>query len=441
MKETYHPNNWKNKKALQQPSYPDGKITNQVLKQLKTMPHLVTSQEINSLKTYIAQAQNGERFLLQGGDCAEAFADCNTANITNKLKILLQMSLIMLHGMRKPIIRVGRMAGQFAKPRSSDTETIDNTTLPSYRGDIINSAEFTEQARVADPNRLLQAYHHSAATLNLIRALTQSGFADLHHPEYWNIQFAKENSQTKKYQKIVKKIADSIDFCNLVDNTSSEKFSTVEFFTSHEALLLPYEAALTSQVNHKWYNLGTHFPWIGMRTGQIDGAHIDYLRGIENPIGIKVGPTATKEWVVDILNALNPNNEPGKITLIHRFGYKQIQQLLPDLINTVKSTNKTVLWSCDPMHGNTETTNTGIKTRHFDNILAELNQAFEIHTQNNSFLGAVHFEMTGENVTECIGGSSDIKADELENCYTTQCDPRLNYQQALELALLIAHED
>ena len=440
MKKAYRPNNWKTKIALQQASYPDQQEADEVLASLQTMPHLVTAQEINNLKSAIAEAQQGKRFLLQGGDCAEAFSDCNAANITNKLKILLQMSLIMLHGMRKPIIRVGRIAGQFAKPRSSDTETIDGVTLPSYRGDIINSSEFTEQARVANPQKLLQAYHHSAASLNFIRALTQSGFADLHHPEYWKIQFEKENKQTKKYHEIVNKIADSIDFCNLIDNTSSEKFSTVEFFTSHEALLLSYEAALTTQINNKWYNLGTHFPWIGMRTGQIDGAHIDYLRGIDNPIGIKIGPSASKEWVTEMLNILNPNNEPGKITLIHRFGHKKIQELLPNLIDTVRATNKTVLWSCDPMHGNTEATETGIKTRRFDNILAELQQAFEIHEQNSSFLGAVHFEMTGENVTECIGGSSDITADELEKCYTTQCDPRLNYQQALELALLIAHK-
>lgn len=440
MTNLYDPNNWKNKTALQQPSYPDKNKADQALNQLRTLPHLVTSQEIDLLKKYISQAQRGERFLLQGGDCAEAFSDCTSSNITNKLKILLQMSLIMLHGMRKPITRIGRMAGQFAKPRSSDTETVDGITLPSYRGDIINNAEFTEKARTADPDRLLQAYYHSAATLNYIRALTQSGFADLHHPEYWNIQFAKENAHTKKYHQIVKKIADAIDFCSLVDSTSSEKFSTVDFFISHEALLLAYESALTTQINNKYYNLGTHFPWIGMRTGQINGAHMDYLKGIENPIGIKIGPTATQEWLLEVLNTLNPNNDPGKIMLIHRFGSEKIATLLPKFIETIKQHKKTVLWSCDPMHGNTKTTDTGIKTRYFDQILSELKQSFNIHEQNNSILGAVHFEMTGENVTECVGGSSDIKTNNLTDCYTSQCDPRLNYQQALELALLIAHE-
>lgn len=434
---SWHPALWQKKPYAHQTIYPSATALENTLTQLAELPPLVTPLEIESLKTQLGEAAQGQRFLLQGGDCAESFADCNAMAITNKLKILLQMSLILLHGLRKPVTRVGRMAGQYAKPRSAETETQNNVTLPSYKGDLINRAPFTEADRTPDPLQMIAGYNFSALTLNYIRALVDGGFADLMHPEYWQLDFVKHSPLAEEYQAMVNSLRDSLDFFQAIAGLQMANLHRVDFFTSHEALQLHYEQALTRQVEDKWYNLSTHFPWIGMRTAALDGAHIEYIRGISNPIGVKVGPNMTKSWLTELVETLNPNNEPGRLTLIHRMGAKKIKDFLPDFIETVKSTGITVLWSCDPMHGNTETTQDGIKTRRFDDILSELQQAFAIHHQMNSYLGGVHIELTGENVTECTGGARGLSDEDLKHAYTTLCDPRLNYEQALEMTMLI----
>jgi 3-deoxy-7-phosphoheptulonate synthase len=350
------------------------------------------------------------------------------------------MSLVLFSGYRRPVIRVGRFAGQFAKPRSSDMETRDGVTLPSYRGDLINRSEFTEAARVPDPTLLLRGYERAGLMLNFIRALAEGGFADLHHPEYWDLGFFTHSPKADEYHKIVDAIGQAITLMESIAGRSIDALNRVEFYTSHEGLHLPYEQAQTRQVPRRegWYNLTTHYPWIGDRTRDLDGAHIEYFRGIENPIGVKVGPTMSPGELVDLVNVLNPNDEPGRLTLIHRFGAEKIVDGLPPLIKAVQQTGKTVLWCCDPMHGNTESTKNGFKTRSFDNILKELEQAFAIHKSAGSILGGVHFELTGENVTECIGGARGLSEDDLQTAYKSEVDPRLNYEQAMEMALKIA---
>jgi len=378
---------------------------------------------------------------LQGGDCAESFNDCRPEIITNKLKILLQMSLILLHGMRKPIIRIGRIAGQYAKPRSSDNETINGVTLPSYRGDLVNLPDFNEESRTPNPKLLLQGYSCAAMTLNFIRALLDGGFADLHHPQRWDLGFVEHSAQADEYHTIVRSIADSLDFLESIDGLRNSNLNKVDFYTSHEALHLHYEEALTRKLNDgNWYNLSTHLPWVGMRTAKTNSAHLEFLRGVQNPIGIKVGPSATKEWLTDVLQILNPNHEEGRILLISRMGANEINSRLPALIETVKSIGTPVTWSCDPMHGNTETTPEGIKTRHFDNILSELIQALKIHREMDSYLGGVHFELTGDNVTECIGGARGLLAHDLKDAYHSLVDPRLNYEQSLEMAIQLSKQ-
>jgi len=437
----WSPTTWQNRPAAQQPSYPDAAALQQVIDQLAHLPPLVTSWEIEALKSQLAEAAQGKRFLLQGGDCAETFAECDSGTIANKLKILLQMSLVLVHGTRKRIIRVGRFAGQYAKPRSSDTETIDGVTLPSYRGDSVNRWEFTEEARTPDPQLLLRAYERAALTINFIRSLIDGGFADLHHPEYWDLDFMRHSPRAAEYQRIVESIGDSLHFMETLAGVSVSEMNRVDFFASHEGLHLLYEQAQTRQVPHRrgWWNLSTHFPWIGMRTATLDGAHVEYFRGLRNPIGVKVGPITTPEVLRDLLEVLHPNDEPGRLTLIHRFGAHDIAKHLPGLIDVVCDSGKTVLWCCDPMHGNTEKTSDGVKTRKFDHILAELEQAFEIHKDKGSTLGGVHVEVTGDNVTECTGGARGLNDADLRRAYRTQVDPRLNYEQALELAMLIAH--
>ncbi|KTD82623.1 3-deoxy-7-phosphoheptulonate synthase class II [Legionella waltersii] len=439
--QAWSPTTWQTFSYLQAAHYADEEQLDKVVNQLRLVPPLVTSGEVKRLKGEIARAGRGEAFILQGGDCAESFNDCRPDVISNKLKILLQMSLILIYGLRKPIIRIGRIAGQYAKPRSSDFETIDGVTLPSYRGDIVNSPEFTEAAREPNPKLLLQAYSCSAMTLNFIRALLDGGFADLQYPQRWDLGFVEHSTQKNEYQHIVHSIGDALEFLKAIDGLSSSNISKVDFYTSHEALHLHYEQALTRQLKDGlWYNLSTHLPWIGMRTAQADSAHLEFLRGVQNPIGIKVGPSATAEWLKEVLHTANPQKEEGRVVLYTRLGAKSIEKLLPPLVETVKKTKIPVTWSCDPMHGNTETTSDGTKTRHFDNILFELKQALEIHRSMDSYLGGVHFELTGDNVTECIGGARGLAADDLKTAYHSLVDPRLNYEQSLEMAIQLSHQ-
>jgi len=438
----WSPTSWQQRPALQQANYPSASALNQVIEQLGELPPLVTSWEIEALKSQLAAAQRGEAFLLQGGDCAENFDDCSSPVITNKLKILLQMSLVLIHGLNRKVIRVGRIAGQYAKPRSADTDTRDGVTLPSYRGDLINAPGFTAAERIPEPLRLLRGYGRAAMTLNFIRALSDCGFADLHHPENWDLDFVKHSAQAGEYQRVVSNLAHSLQFMETLGGERNPEINRVQFFTSHEGLHLHYEQALTRPVPNRpgYYNLSTHLPWIGFRTAGIDRAHVEYFRGISNPVGVKVGAGMNADWIERLLERLNPENEPGKLLFIHRFGADAIADGLPPLIDAVARSGRQVLWVCDPMHGNTETTTSGYKTRQFDRILSELEQAFEIHRQQGSILGGVHFELTGDDVTECIGGASGLDAAGLERAYKTQVDPRLNYEQALEMAMAIVRK-
>lgn len=429
---------WQSHPYLQAASYPDETKLNKVIQQLSTLPPLVTSGEIKRFKREVAAAGRGEAFILQGGDCAESFAECRSDIISNKLKIILQMSLVLLYGMRKPIIRVGRIAGQYAKPRSSDFETINGITLPSYRGDLVNSLEFTATARKPNPKLMLQGYSYAAITLNFIRSLLDGGFANLNHPQQWDLRFVEHSSQADHYNQIVHEISNSLDFLEVIDGISPN-LTKVDFYTSHEALHLHYEQSLTRQLKDGlWYNLSTHFPWIGMRTAETNSAHVEFMRGIQNPIGVKVGPNASSDWLLELLNILNPAKEEGRVVLITRLGAQQVEKALPPLIETVKKSGIPVTWSSDPMHGNTETTAEGIKTRHFDNILSELQQVLAIHKKMDSYLGGVHFELTGENVTECIGGARGLSAKDLKHAYHSLVDPRLNYEQSLEMAFQLS---
>jgi 3-deoxy-7-phosphoheptulonate synthase len=434
------PTSWQQKPAAQQVSYGDSEALSRVLAEMSRLPPLVTSWEVENLRAGLARAARGDAFVLQGGDCAESFDDCRSDPIAAKLKILLQMSLVLVHGTRKPVIRIGRIAGQYAKPRSADVETRGNVTLPAYRGDLINRDAFTAEDRAPDPVLMLRAYERAALTLNFVRALLDGGFADLHHPEYWDVSFAEGSPHAAQYHALVTAIRESLDFVSAITGVESEVLRRVDIFTSHEALALPYEQATTRRVPRRpgWYNLSTHFPWIGMRTAQLDGAHVEFHRGINNPLGIKIGPGMTGEWLTGLLDALDPQRLPGKITLIHRMGHDKVEKHLPALVEAVRKTERTVLWVCDPMHGNTETTPQGIKTRRFDNIVSELEQSFELHAQLGSRLGGVHVELTGENVTECIGGARGLSETDLERAYKSRVDPRLNYEQALECAMRIA---
>jgi 3-deoxy-7-phosphoheptulonate synthase len=436
----WHPASWQGKPAAQQPVYSNKAELDEAVAALAKLPPLVVSWEIEALKEQIASAQRGEQFVLQGGDCAETLEDCQSDKITKKLKILLQMSLVLLYGMKKPVVRIGRMAGQYAKPRSADTETRDGVTLPTYRGDNVNRPGFTAADREPDPQLLLRGYERAALTLNFVRALIDGGFADLHHPEYWDLDFMRHSPLRAEYQKIVDSISDALDFFEATSRAPLHETNRVNFYASHEGLHLPYEQAQTRFIERqqRWYNLSTHMPWIGMRTAALDGAHVEFFRGISNPMGIKVGPSMSAEWVQGLIATLNPNNEPGRIILIHRMGAKEIEKRLPPLIKAVRETGSPVLWTCDPMHGNTETASSGLKTRRFDNILAELEASFRIHREMGTWLGGVHFELTGEDVTECTGGARGLTDSDLARAYKSQVDPRLNYEQALELAMRIS---
>lgn len=437
---TWSPDSWQRKPAVQQPIYPDRAELQRVLAQLRRLPPLVTSWEVNALRDQLADAQAGNAFVLQGGDCAESFADCESGLIANRLKVLLQMSLLLVHGLRKRVVRIGRFAGQYAKPRSADTETRGGITLPCYRGDIVNRPEFTVEARTPDPGLLLKGHKYSAMTINFVRGLIDGGFADLHHPEYWNLDWVHHASLAEEYAQRVESVGESLRFMETLAGQKIGEFRRVDFYTSHEALLLDAEAAQTRQVPRQpgWYNLSTHLPWIGMRTAAIDGAHVEYMRGIRNPVAVKIGPAMSTDWVLALCEILNPDNEPGRLTLIHRMGAGKIASALPGLIDAVQGKGHKVLWFCDPMHGNTQTTGSGIKTRHFDDVLSEVEQSFAIHAAHGSRLGGVHLELTGEDVTECLGGVRDLSEADLERAYKSQVDPRLNYEQALELALKIS---
>jgi 3-deoxy-7-phosphoheptulonate synthase len=440
----WNPHSWQAFPAGQQPRYPNPSETETALAQLRRLPPLVVPEEVDRLQALLAEAAAGKRFLLQGGDCAEQFKDCTADAIADKLRVLLQMSVVLTHSGRRPVVRVGRIAGQYAKPRSSDTEKVRGRELPSYRGDLINGLAATEASRRPDPRRMVEAYFHAASTLNHLRALIEGGFADLHHPERWELH----QPSTKAYREVLEQVKESLDFLSALGNLERGALERIDFFTSHEALLLPYEEALTRWVaggggagdlgRGAHYNLGAHMLWVGERTRALDGAHLEYLRGIANPVGVKIGPTASAADLVKILELVDPQQRPGRVTVITRFGVDRIAEGLPPLVRAVKRAGRQVLWSCDPMHGNGVTTASGLKTRHFEAILGELRKAFEVHRDGGSHLGGVHFELTGEAVTECIGGSAGPREADLPRAYESGCDPRLNGQQSLEMAFLIA---
>ncbi|GIU73012.1 MAG: phospho-2-dehydro-3-deoxyheptonate aldolase [Bryobacteraceae bacterium] len=436
----WSPDSWRRFPALQQPEYPDPEALERVLTELAALPPLVTSWEIVALKEHFAQASAGRCFVLQGGDCAERFADCNSRRIANQLKVLIQMSLVLVQGTGKPVVRVGRFAGQYAKPRSEDFEVVNGQRLPAYRGDLVNRPEPTPEARQPDPALMLRGYERAALTLNFIRALVKGGFADLHHPEYWDLDWTKHSPQAEEYRRMLRSITESLRFMENILGTSAAGSDRIDFYTSHEALLLPYEQAQTRRVPHRpgWFNLSTHFPWVGIRTASPDGAHVEYMRGIANPVGVKIGPGLSLDDILRIAEKLNPGNEPGRLVLIHRYGAARIAEELPPVIEAIRREGRTVLWICDPMHGNTRRTRNGFKTRSFDDIESELSQALDIHQRCGSILGGIHIEVTGENVTECTGGARGLCEADLARAYESEVDPRLNYEQALELALLVA---
>jgi len=441
MTSTWTPESWQKHKAQQQPKYDNAQELADAIRKLSTLPPLVTAWEVDRLRVQLATAEEGNAFVLQGGDCSESFDDCNSTSILRKLKVLIQMSLVLICGSKRKIVRIGRIAGQYAKPRSADMENRGGVELPSYRGDIVNQSSFTPAERRPDPQLMLRAYEKSALTINYIRALSEGGFADLHHPENWDMDFVRNTPGSRRYQQLLESLSDSIRFMEVVSSSELTQLSRVDFFTSHEGLLLAFEQALTRiERNRGWYNLGTHMAWIGDRTRAIDGAHVEYFRGIRNPIGLKVGNSMQPDELVELIGILNPQNEPGRLTLIHRFGAEKIRERLPRLAEAVLKAGRRVLWSCDPMHGNTQTARNGIKTRSFDDIMSEIFSAFRIHKEVGSRLSGIHLELTGEDVTECTGGPGNLTEADLARDYRSQVDPRLNYEQAMEIAFLIAEQ-
>ena len=436
------PSSWRNFPIKQQPVYPDLQRLEQVEQQLCNYPPLVFAQEIRDLKQHLAEISEGRGLLLQGGDCAESFADFHANRIRDTFKVLLQMAVVLTFGGRRPVTKLARTAGQFAKPRSADYEEINGVSLPSYRGDIINGVEATEQARIPDPSRMLDAYHQSASTLNLLRAFAQGGLADLHQVHRWNMSFVEANPSRDRYQDMSERIEDALNFmevCGITSQTTPSIRET-QLYTSHEALLLNYEEALTriDSFTDERYNCSAHFVWIGERTRQLDHAHIEFFKQIENPVGVKIGPTIDKDELIRLIDALNPKNEAGRLTLITRMGADRLAEHLPGLIQAVQREGRKVVWSSDPMHGNTVKASNGYKTRQFDDIMRELRQFFAVHKSEGSFPGGIHLEMTGEHVTECTGGAYQISDADLSTRYLTRCDPRLNADQVLELAYLMA---
>lgn len=440
---TWQKSDWRNKPRVQMPDYTDAAALNAVEAQLSKYPPLVFAGEARSLKDKLAAVSRGEAFLLQGGDCAESFAEFSADTIRDTFKVLLQMAIVLTYGAKLPVVKVGRMAGQFAKPRSAPTETVNGVELPSYRGDIINGFDFTEAARVPDPQRMLQAYTQAAASLNLLRAFSKGGFADIHRVHAWTLGFT-DRDEARKYREMAERISDTLSFMSAagVDGGNSNKLATVDFYTSHEALLLEYEEALCRVDSTTGQNVAGsgHMIWIGDRTRQPDGAHVEFARGVINPIGLKCGPTTTEEDLKILIEKLNPENEAGRLTLIARFGAGKVGDHLPRLIKTVQELGANVVWSCDAMHGNTIKSATGYKTRPFENVLREVQEFFAIHRAEGTVAGGVHFEMTGKDVTECTGGVRAVTDEDLSDRYHTACDPRLNASQALELAFLVAEE-
>jgi len=441
---TWTPNSWRAKPISQVPSYPDEAALQDAERQLKSFPPLVFAGEARELKAHLADVARGDAFLLQGGDCAESFAEHGADHIRDFFRVFLQMAVVLTHGASKPVVKVGRIAGQFAKPRSADTETIGGVTLPSYRGDIIHDIGFSEEARRPDPQRMLMAYRQSAATLNLLRAFASGGYADLARVHEWTVGFLKDSNWYPRYEELARKIDDAINFMSALGITSANTpaLRETKFYTSHEALLLGYEEPLTRRdsITNDWYATSGHMLWIGDRTRQPDAAHVEYFSGIKNPIGIKCGPSLSSDDLLRLLDRLNPQDEAGRITLIARFGAENVHAHLPRLIETVRRAGRTVVWSCDPMHGNTIKASNGYKTRPFDKVLSEVRAFFEVHRELGTYAGGVHIEMTGDDVTECVGGVSAVTEASLSDRYHTYCDPRLNASQALELAFLVAEE-
>jgi 3-deoxy-7-phosphoheptulonate synthase len=438
----WNPESWRGLPIRQVPGYADASALKQVEETLRRYPPLVFAGEARRLKERLAAVAQKKAFLLQGGDCAESFAEFHPNNIRDMFRVLLQMAVVLTYGAACPVVKVGRLAGQFAKPRSSDTETKNNEKLPSYRGDIINGLDFERKAREPDPQRMIQAYSQSAATLNLLRAFAQGGYADLHRVHAWNQDFVMASPQGERYRALADRLTETLDFmaaCGL-DSESTPQIRETEFYTSHESLFLSYEEALTrvDSTTGDWYDCSAHLVWLGDRTRQLDGAHVEFLRGINNPIGMKCGPSLEPDDLLRLIDRLNPRNEPGRLTLITRMGADQVEERLPRLIRAVKREGREVVWCTDPMHGNTVTLASGYKTRHFDRIREEVHKAFAIHAAEGSYAGGVHFELTGQDVTECMGGAQEITEDALAKNYLTHCDPRLNASQALELAFEIA---
>ena len=441
---TWKPNSWRNYPVVQMPTYPDESKVNSVEAKLSFKPPLVFAGEVQALKKSLALAEKGNAFILQGGDCAESFSQFSANGIRDTFKVLLQMAVILTYGSSIPIIKIGRIAGQFAKPRSSDVEIIDGIELPSYRGDMINDMEFNKTARQPDPQRLIDGYEQSAATLNLIRAFAQGGMANLEKVHEWTLGFLNDTPETDKYREIANRISESLNFMKACGITSSSvpQLRETDFFTSHEALLLNYEEALTREdtitAEKGWYATSAHLLWVGDRTRQFDHGHIEYLSGIQNPVGIKCGPSLEKDDLIRLLDKVNPNNETGKVVLICRMGSEKVNEHLPKLIKNIKANGKNVTWCCDPMHGNTIKASNGYKTRRVAEILNEVNNFFLVHKSEGTLPGGVHFEMTGSNVTECLGGANEVKESDLGSRYHTHCDPRLNGSQSLELAFLVS---
>ncbi|MGA4475765.1 class II 3-deoxy-7-phosphoheptulonate synthase [Ectopseudomonas chengduensis] len=440
MSNAWSPEGWRAKPIQQQPEYPDAAHLTRVEQTLAGYPPLVFAGEARELRRQFAEVTQGRAFLLQGGDCAESFAEFSAAKIRDTFKVLLQMAIVMTFAAGCPVVKVGRMAGQFAKPRSSGSETIDGVTLPAYRGDIVNGIGFDVASRVPDPERLLQAYHQATASLNLLRAFAQGGFADVHQVHQWNLDFIANSALSEKYHQLANRIDETLAFMRAVGMDSAPQLREVSFFTAHEALLLNYEEAFVRRdsLTGRWYDCSAHMLWIGDRTRQLDGAHVEFMRGIENPIGVKVGPSMDPDELIRLIDTLNPDNDPGRLNLIVRMGADKVEAHFPRLLRKVKEEGRQVLWSSDPMHGNTIKASSGYKTRDFAQILSEVRQFFAVHQAEGTYAGGIHIEMTGQNVTECIGGSRPITEDGLSDRYHTHCDPRMNADQSLELAFMIA---
>ena len=443
MATTWTPDSWRQSPAVQLPDYPDAAAVEGVTNTLAGFPPLVFAGEAQAMRRRLADVAQGRAFLLQGGDCAESFAEFHPDNIRDTFRVLMQMSVVLTYGAAMPVVKVGRMAGQFAKPRSNPTETVDGVELPIYRGDIINAMEADGSARMPDPQRMLQAYSQAAATLNLLRAFAQGGYADLNKINRWNLSFV-DGTEAERFREIADRIAEALEFmeaCGITSDSVPEMRQT-DFYTSHEALLLPYEQALTRQdtITREggWFDTSAHMVWIGDRTRQLDGAHVEFCRGIHNPIGLKAGPSLAPDDLLRLIDTLNPSNDPGRLTVIVRVGAGNADKHLPSLIRAVEREGRVVVWSCDPMHGNTVKSDSGFKTRPFEHVLREVRDFFEVHEAEGTYAGGIHVEMTGQDVTECIGGAQLIRDEDLSSRYHTHCDPRLNASQSLELAFLIA---